>query len=89
MKSYRVVFTIRVSPGSPGTFINATNKLAFWKQLGVSAVEVMPINEFPGNFSWGYNPDDLFGVESSYGSPDAFKNFVKTAHQLGMAVLVT
>ncbi|HXI85607.1 MAG TPA: LamG-like jellyroll fold domain-containing protein [Verrucomicrobiae bacterium] len=76
------------SPGSPGTFINATNKLAFLKQLGVSAVEVMPINEFPGNFNWGYNPDDLFGVESSYGGPDAFKNFVKTAHQLGIAVLV-
>jgi 1,4-alpha-glucan branching enzyme len=76
------------SPGSPGTFYNATNKLAFLKQLGVSAVEVMPINEFPGNFSWGYNPDDIFGVESSYGGPDAFKSFVKTAHQLGMAVLV-
>ena len=76
------------SPGSPGTFYNATNKLAFLKQLGVSAVEVMPINEFPGGFDWGYDPVDIFGVESSYGGPDAFKSFVKTAHQLGLAVLV-
>jgi 1,4-alpha-glucan branching enzyme len=76
------------SPGNPGTFYNATNQLVFLKQLGVNAVEVMPINEFPGKFSWGYNPDDIFGVESSYGGPDAFKSFVKAAHQLGMAVLV-
>src|SRR5579859_4830553 len=74
--------------GSPGTFYNATNKLAFLKQLGVSVVEVMPPAEFPGNSSWGYNPSDIFGIESTYGGPDAFKSFVKTAHQLGMAVLV-
>jgi len=43
----------------------------------------------PRKFSWGYNPDDLFGVESSYGSPDAFKNFVKTARIARMAVLWT
>ncbi len=72
----------------PGTFYNATNKLAQLQQLGINAVEVMPIAEFPGNNSWGYNPDDIFGVESSYGGPDAFKAFVKTAHQLGIAVLV-
>ncbi len=76
------------APANPGTFANATNKLAQLKQLGVSAVEVMPISEFPGNFSWGYNPSDIFGVESSYGGPDGFKNFVKTAHQLGLAVLL-
>ncbi len=74
--------------GSPGTFYNATNKLAFLKQLGVSVVEVMPVAEFPTDYSWGYNPSDIFGVESAYGGPDAFKTFVKTAHQLGMAVLV-
>ena len=62
--------------------------LAQLQQLGINAVEVMPIAEFPGSFSWGYNPDDIFGVESSYGGPDAFKTFVKAAHQFGMAVLV-
>jgi len=53
--------------------------LAFLKQLGITAVEVMPINEFPGDFSWGYNPADTFAAESAYGGPDAFKSFVKTA----------
>ena len=74
--------------GTAGTFYNATNKLAYLKQLGVSAIEVMPVSEFAGDFSWGYNPADLFGVESAYGGPDAFKTFVKTAHQLGLAVLL-
>jgi 1,4-alpha-glucan branching enzyme len=74
--------------GSPGTFYNATNMLGYLQQLGINVIEVMPISEFPGNFSWGYNPSDIFGVESSYGGPDAFKTFVKTAHQYGMAVLL-
>jgi 1,4-alpha-glucan branching enzyme len=73
---------------NPGTFATATNRLAYLKQLGVSVVEVMPIAEFPNDDSWGYNPADIFGVESAYGGPDAFKNFVKTAHQLGLAVIV-
>ena len=74
--------------GNPGTFTTATNRLAYLKRLGISAVEVMPINEFPGNFSWGYNPSDVFGVESSFGGPDGFKSFVKTCHQLGIGVIL-
>ena len=76
------------SPGHAGTFYDATNRLAFLQQLGINAVEVMPINEFGGDFSWGYNPADIFSVESAYGGPDAFKTFVKTAHQFGIAVLL-
>ena len=74
--------------GNPGTFATATNRLGYLKQLGISAVEVMPICEFPGNFSWGYNPSDLFGVENSYGGPDGFKAFVKACHQQGIAVIL-
>ena len=76
------------SPGNAGTFYDATNRLAFLKQLGINAVEVMPIADFPGDFSWGYNPADPFAVEDAYGGPDAFKTFVKTAHQLGLAVIL-
>jgi len=76
------------SPGSPGTFYTATNQLPYLKQLGITAVEVMPIADFPGSFSWGYNPADPFAVEDAYGGPDAFKAFVKTAHQLGLAVIL-
>jgi 1,4-alpha-glucan branching enzyme len=78
------------SPGSggPGTFTTAINRLPYLKELGISAVEVMPINEFPGDYSWGYNPSDLFGIESAFGGPNGFKTFVKTCHQFGIGVLV-
>ncbi len=76
------------APGTAGTFYDATNRLAYLSQLGITAVEVMPINEFPGDFSWGYNPAGIFAVESAYGGPDALKAFVKTAHQMGIAVLL-
>jgi 1,4-alpha-glucan branching enzyme len=75
-------------PGNPGTFYNATNLLPQLQRVGINAVEVMPIAEFGGSFSWGYDPADIFGVESAYGGPDAFKTFVKACHQHGMAVFV-
>jgi 1,4-alpha-glucan branching enzyme len=54
----------------------------------MNAIEVMPIAEFSGDFSWGYNPAHPFAVESIYGGPDAFKQFVKAAHEHGLAVIV-
>jgi len=74
--------------GKPGTFDSAAEKLPYLKDLGINAVEVMPIMEFSGDFSWGYNPAHPFAVESIYGGPDAFKRFVKAAHEQGIAVLV-
>ncbi|MEM8559821.1 MAG: alpha-amylase family glycosyl hydrolase, partial [Bacteroidota bacterium] len=56
--------------------------------LGVNAIEVMPLAEFAGDFSWGYNPAAPFAVESSYGGPDGFKAFVKAAHRHGLAVIL-
>jgi 1,4-alpha-glucan branching enzyme len=72
----------------PGTFDSAIEKLPYLKELGINAIEVMPIMEFSGDFSWGYNPAHPFAVESIYGGPDAFKCFVKAAHGQGIAVLV-
>lgn len=74
--------------GRPGTFGSAMEKLPYLQKLGINAVEVMPIAEFSGDFSWGYNPSHPFAVESIYGGPDAFKLFVKTAHEHGIAVIV-
>ncbi len=75
------------STSSP--LVAATNKLDYLKSLGVNAVEVMPIAEFPGNSSWGYNPAQPFAVENiGYGGPDAFKTFVKACHARGIAVLL-
>ena len=72
----------------PSSFDEAIEKLDHIEALGVTAVQVMPISEYAGDRSWGYNPADIYAVESSLGGPDAFKRFVKACHQRGIAVLV-
>jgi len=74
--------------GRPGTFDSAEEKLPYLRDLGINAIEMMPVAEFPGDFSWGYNPSHPFTVESSYGGPDGFKRFIKAAHIHGIAVIV-
>ena len=74
--------------GKPGTLDSAIEKLPYLNSLGINAVEVMPIVEFSGDFSWGYNPAHPFAVEGIYGGPDALKRFVKAAHEHGIAVIV-
>jgi 1,4-alpha-glucan branching enzyme len=74
--------------GHPGTLDSAIEKLPYLKELGINAIEVMPIMEFAGDFSWGYNPSHPFAIASIYGGPDAFKRFVKAAHEQGIAVIV-
>jgi 1,4-alpha-glucan branching enzyme len=74
--------------GRVGTFYTAIERLPYLQELGVNAVEVMPIFEFPGGLSWGYNPAFPFAIESEYGGPDGFKAFVKAAHTHGIAVIL-
>jgi len=77
-----------VQVGHPGTFDSAIDKLPFLRALGISAIGLMPVAEFPGDFSWGYNPSQPFAVKSVYGGPDGLKRFVKAAHEHGMAVII-
>lgn len=56
--------------------------------LGVTALELLPVNEFAGALSWGYNPSFFYAVESSYGGPDHLKALVDKAHQNGIAVIL-
>ncbi len=72
----------------PGTFELAEDKLSHIARLGANAVQIMPVAEFAGDYSWGYNPAHIFAVESAYGGPDALKAFVRSAHQLGIAVIL-
>ena len=74
--------------GPAGTFATFTNKLDYLRDLGVSAMELMPVNEFTTATSWGYNPAYPFAVESSYGTPDGLRNLVKGMHQRGLAMLL-
>ncbi len=72
----------------PGTFSMAIERLIYLRDLGINAVEIMPAAEFKGDFSWGYNPSLLFSIETAYGGPKAFKQFIKAAHDLGIAVIL-
>ncbi len=74
--------------GKPGDFHGVIEKLDYLKELGINSIEVMPPFEFPGDFSWGYNPAYPFAIESAYGGADAFKALVKAAHERGIAVIL-
>lgn len=62
--------------------------LSYLKELGVNAIELMPIMEFDGNESWGYNPAYFFAPDKYYGTKNDLKNFIQTAHQQGFAVIL-
>lgn len=74
--------------GNPGTWQTAISKLDHLENMGINAVEVLPIAEFAGDFSWGYNPAHPFAPESIYGDPEDMKDFVDACHQRGIAVIV-
>ncbi len=62
--------------------------LDYFKRLGVNAIELMPIMEFEGNISWGYNPDFLFAPDKYYGTKNALKAFINEAHKKGIAIIL-
>jgi len=72
----------------PGTFDEIVPKLRYLHDLGINAIEIMPVLEFPMSFSWGYNPSDPFAVESALGGPQGLQRFVKAAHALGIAAIM-
>ncbi len=74
--------------GKPGNFKDAAVRFGHLKRLGVNAIQIMPLAEFAGDISWGYNPSHIFAVESAYGGPCAFKEFIKEAHANGLAVIL-
>jgi maltooligosyltrehalose trehalohydrolase len=71
-----------------GNWAAAADKLPALTDLGVTAVEVMPVADFPGNFGWGYDGVDLFAPTRLYGRPDDFRAFVDRAHALGLGVIL-
>jgi 1,4-alpha-glucan branching enzyme len=71
-----------------GGLVQAISKLDYLVELGVNAIELMPIWEFAGGSSWGYNAAHPFAIESTYGTPDELKWFVDEAHARGISVLL-
>ncbi|HEX9373923.1 MAG TPA: alpha-amylase family glycosyl hydrolase, partial [Roseiflexaceae bacterium] len=84
-----VIYEIHVGDFSAeGTFAAIIPRLDYLAGLGVDAIELMPIQEFPGDRSWGYNPAYFFVPESAYGSVEDFKRLVDAAHQKGIGILL-
>ena len=69
-------------------FQTLTDTLDYLDRLGVNVIELMPVNEFEGNLSWGYNPSFHGALDKYYGSPEALKAFVDACHERGIAVVV-
>ncbi len=71
-----------------GTFLAAIEKLDYLVELGVTHLEIMPVNEFSGEWGWGYDGVDLFAPHHVYGTPDDLKTLVDACHAKGLAVLL-
>jgi glycosidase len=62
--------------------------IAYFKRLGINAIELMPVNEFEGNESWGYNPSFFFAPDKYYGTKNKLKEFIDVCHQNEIAVIL-
>ena len=71
-----------------GNFQGLIDTLSYLKNLGINAVEIMPLCNFEGSVSWGYNPNFYFAPDKVYGTPTALKQLIDACHQQGMAVIM-
>jgi len=85
----QVLYELHVGTFTPaGTWAAAADQLPALVDVGVTAVEVMPVAEFPGRFGWGYDGVQLFAPTHLYGTPDDMRAFVDRAHALGLGVIL-
>jgi 1,4-alpha-glucan branching enzyme len=75
-------------PGNTNTYKGVREKLQYLKDLGVNAIELLPITNFEGNLSWGYNPSFFFAADKYYGPRDELKKLIDEAHGMGIAVIL-
>jgi maltooligosyltrehalose trehalohydrolase len=84
-----VIYEMHLGTFSPeGTFEAVIGKLPYLKTLGVTAIEMMPVADFPGNRNWGYDGAYLYAPARAYGGPGGLKKLVDAAHAEGLAVLL-
>ena len=87
--SSAIVYELHIGTFTPeGTFDAAQTKLDALRELGVTHVEIMPVNSFPGIQGWGYDGVDLFAPHEPYGGPEALKRLVNACHEKGLAVIL-
>lgn len=75
-------------PYARGKYKHVIEKLDYLCEIGVNAIELMPLKEYPGEYSWGYNPRYFFATESSYGTTEGLKRLVDECHARGIRVII-
>ena len=84
-----VIYELHVGTFTPaGDFDAVTERLDYLSNLGVTHIELMPVNEFPGSRGWGYDGVDLYAPHHAYGGPDGLKRLINACHTKGVAVLL-
>jgi len=84
-----VFYELHVGTFTPeGTFAGVLSKLPYLKELGISAIELMPVSDFPGARNWGYDGVLPYAPDSSYGKPDDLKRLVQGAHAEGLMIFL-
>ncbi len=84
-----VLYELHVGTFTPeGTFDAVIPRIAALKELGITAIELMPVAQFPGNRNWGYDGVYPYAVQESYGGPAALKRLVNSCHEQGMAIVL-
>ncbi|CAA9489518.1 MAG: GH13_10 / GH13 / GH13_9 / GH13_36 / GH13_ 11 / GH13_37 / GH13_1 / GH13_8, partial [uncultured Rubrobacteraceae bacterium] len=84
-----VLYELHVGTFSPeGTFAGAEARLDYLAELGVTAVQIMPLSDFPGGRNWGYDGVLPYAPDSSYGTPEELKSLVAAAHARGLQVFL-
>ncbi len=84
-----IIYELHTGTFTPGgTFESAIARLPYLRDLGITAIEIMPVAEFPGNRNWGYDGASLYPPQSSYGGPTGLKKLVDACHQHGLAVVM-
>jgi len=88
-KNNLVIYELWVYDYTPKRTIEGVReRLDYLQQLGVNAIELMPICEFDGNYNWGYSPNHYFAPDRAYGSENDIKRFIDECHQRGIAVIM-
>jgi maltooligosyltrehalose trehalohydrolase len=84
-----IIYELHIGTFTPeGTFDSAIERLDHLRELGVTHVELMPVNEFPGKHGWGYDGVDLYAPHHAYGGPEGLKRLVDACHNKRLALLL-
>lgn len=88
-KNNLVIYEVWIRDHTPErNLAGLLKRLDYFEDLGVNAIELMPVTEFDGNDSWGYSPNHYFALDKAYGTPEQLKTFIDECHKRGIAVIL-